>query len=230
MAQREVPVTPPRPAFETLPAAVASEQLEHARRAAIRPWSTPRKRPPSNKPAHNRADIRPGMRCDRLTVIGFSHKNARGDRIFNVRCDCGIEKTVRSFALTGKNPTRSCGCLRKEMQAAAIKIPNDGAAINLIFNAYRKNASIRGLSFELTWNDVDRLVRQPCHYCGDPGGNQTQHRRVGFRHNGIDRVANEIGYRLSNVVPCCKRCNRAKAKQAKGDFIEWARNVARRNP
>ena len=40
-------------------------------------------------------------------------------------------------------------------------------------------------------------------------------------YNGLDRVDNSRGYEPSNVVPCCRRCNRAKDDMSSQEFMKW---------
>jgi hypothetical protein len=51
--------------------------------------------------------------------------------------------------------------------------------------------------FIMEREDVERLVRLPCFYCGHvtPGG------------GGVDRVDSRVGYQPDNCVPCCAECN-----------------------
>lgn len=46
-----------------------------------------------------------------------------------------------------------------------------------------------------------KLLSRPCHYCRGPLN------RTG---TGLDRVDSNIGYMVSNVVPCCAACNQIK--------------------
>jgi len=52
-----------------------------------------------------------GLIFGRLRVIGSALPNRQGSACSRVRCECGTEKTVKSFDLT-RGFTRSCGCLR----------------------------------------------------------------------------------------------------------------------
>ena len=40
-----------------------------------------------------------------------------------------------------------------------------------------------------------------CHYCGD---------KITKGGTGLDRIDSSIGYRIDNIVTCCKVCNAAK--------------------
>jgi hypothetical protein len=54
----------------------------------------------------------------RLTVIKRAGSNKEGKALWLVKCDCGKTKTVTGKALRDpKRPTRSCGCLQKEIAA-----------------------------------------------------------------------------------------------------------------
>lgn len=54
-----------------------------------------------------------GQRFGRLVVLARDHDRAGSGAYWHCRCDCGGEKSVRSYALrTGA--TQSCGCLKRE--------------------------------------------------------------------------------------------------------------------
>jgi len=83
----------------------------------------------------------------------------------------------------------------------------------------RNQAKSRGYDWEITEKFAAELVQDNCSYCGsspDP-------------LNGIDRIDNTIGYEESNVVSCCRRCNRAKDVMTVDDFVSWATRVAEFN-
>ena len=44
-------------------------------------------------------------------------------------------------------------------------------------------------------------------------------KRIYVFYNGIDRVDNNRGYEIENVVPCCTSCNSAKMDLSKEDFL-----------
>ena len=45
-----------------------------------------------------------------------------------------------------------------------------------------------------------------------------------YIYNGIDRIDSDKGYKIGNVVSCCKQCNYAKGKQSQPNFIEWIKS------
>lgn len=76
------------------------------------------------------------------------------------------------------------------------------------FQLGKAGAKKRGISWELTLEQYRVLILQnKCHYC-DSNLSETG--------CGLDRTNNNLGYILSNVVPCCGRCN-----DMKGQFLTY---------
>jgi len=50
-----------------------------------------------------------GQKFSKLLVISDSRAGRDGKSVCDVRCDCGVEKEVRTAVLLNGN-TRSCGC------------------------------------------------------------------------------------------------------------------------
>ena len=140
-------------------------------------------------------------------------------------CDCGNETVVTAGALRAKY-TRSCGCARREPRPNyRQKAFESGlAARNTVFRAYRREAQKRGLAWELTDEQFDRLTSEDCHYCGCPPSQVKPglgRHSSDFIYNGIDRMDNRLGYFAGNVVPCCYFCNHAKRDLPYDEFITW---------
>jgi SOS response regulatory protein OraA/RecX len=60
----------------------------------------------------------------------------------------------------------------------------------------RKNDRKYGREFNLTLEFVETLFKQPCSYCGTTKIVPSP-----------DRIDNDKGHTIENVVPCCRRCN-----------------------
>lgn len=80
-----------------------------------------------------------------------------------------------------------------------------------VWQIYRHNAAKRRLCFDLTIDEVARLVRSPCVFCGNVP--------LDTQRNGIDRVDSTLGYFRNNVQPCCKTCNRMKQRLEDREFL-----------
>jgi hypothetical protein len=169
--------------------------------------------------------VHPGDKFGRLLVLGYDHNDLRSRRHYLVRCDCGTEKTVQGTLLRTGN-TKSCGCHAREMKKAT-RIPNDRGVINHIILQYRRHAKDRDITWTLSFDEVEALVRSPCHYCGQLAGNLKKTKNhEGFAHNGIDRLDSAKPYVVGNVVACCGQCNRAKGVMSEAEFIGWAKRIA----
>jgi hypothetical protein len=78
-------------------------------------------------------------------------------------------------------------------------------------------AKERHISFNLTPEQFKNLWQAPCYYCGSE-----------IKTIGIDRINNNEGYILNNVVSCCKICNFMKGKLSKKVFIINCKKIAKR--
>jgi hypothetical protein len=83
------------------------------------------------------------------------------------------------------------------------------------------------LEFSLSKAFFRKLVKSPCHYCGQQNTQRTSsHRRNGsFYHIGVDRKDNTKGYTIKNSLPCCKICNRAKSAMTYRQFKNWIKKL-----
>lgn len=174
----------------------------------------------------------PLKKYGRLTPIKFDHIGKRYRSYFLFRCDCGNEKILKTDPVLSGN-TKSCGCLSKEVKRHSGKrrggkrLPNNAGIINHIYSVYKYNSKDKGAHFFLNREEFEIIIKQECHYCGNPAGNckKTKNLPDGFKYNGIDRVNPRDPYIKENVVPCCWMCNKAKGITPYLDFILWARKV-----
>ena len=88
---------------------------------------------------------------------------------------------------------------------------------NHFYKNYKNNSKYFKRRFELSYDEFLEFWQKPCFYCGDK-----------IETIGLDRMNNEIGYKKSNIVSCCKRCNFAKGyKLSKKEFINLAVKIAK---
>lgn len=184
--------------------------------------------PKGNRWHFNPHDI-VGRKFGKLTVVRRMYeRRAGGNRqkvyqYYECLCDCGEAKIVRRDGLL-RGTTRSCGCLRKFI------LPPGQALINQRFCNYSTWARRRDYEFSLTREQFGRIVILDCHYCG--ASPSIHLKRPGIyrgevRINGIDRVDNNLGYTLDNIVPCCKRCNKMKQTYTETEFKAGAASIVR---
>jgi len=85
-----------------------------------------------------------------------------------------------------------------------------------VFKQYQYKAKQRGLSFRLTLNEFEKIIRNPCSYCGEDG-----------EPRGLDRVDNTLAYHAWNVVASCSECNFMKRAMNKHRFMNRAIKIAK---
>lgn len=72
---------------------------------------------------------------------------------------------------------------------------------NSLMGGYRTTDRKKGIEFNITRQVTMSLLSQPCIYCGD----------LRLWNMGIDRIDNNLGHIIGNVVPCCYECNTARS-------------------
>lgn len=157
----------------------------------------------------------------RLTVI----RKIQEENLWLCQCSCGNQTKLHSSALTRKRYTQSCGCFRSEKLSNRNKVEKrykDNLAARLaVCHEYRRSAYRRNKLWELSNEFVINLIDKPCRYCGTIGSMRMCVATGECYHNGIDRIDNDKGYTVDNVVSCCKQCNMAKNVFTEKEFIEW---------
>lgn len=152
--------------------------------------------------------------------------------IWECLCDCGNKTRVRRTALGVS--VNSCGCLHIDTTRNTGRnnkgkrgLPFGVAAKNKLFDKYKRQAGLRGLSFELSMEQFEKLTQGECYYCGTPPYQTTKEKGSNgqYTYSGIDRVDNNEGYVFSNCVSCCGVCNKAKMIMTEDEFADWVVRV-----
>jgi hypothetical protein len=93
------------------------------------------------------------------------------------------------------------------------------------------DARKRGLEWDLSDDELERLVKGDCHYCGAPPRLRTFNGgKYATLMNGIDRIDSSLGYYEGNCLSCCPDCNRAKMALGYEEFLELVNRIAQRHP
>ena len=158
-----------------------------------------------------------------------------GKSWFEVKCECGVIKKIRGTSL--KNGiSKSCGICVKRVKKTLL---GDSAKWSL-YILTQKSASKRNKFFNLSLEEFLRITGSACYYCGCKWSSEYPNMKYttkrpslegqyklngSYKHNGIDRLDNEIGYVSDNCVACCKTCNIAKNTMSVEDFKGWIKNV-----
>ena len=153
-------------------------------------------------------------------VLTGTHRYER----WKCRCDC--ENIVLVTGKQLKRGQRSCGCHVFNGQFRKHKTDEDVNISKIVYH-YKRGATARNYEWALTLDQAKSLLLSSCGYCGGPPSRvfraypDTSTTTVG----GIDRIDNLQGYIPSNVLPCCKVCNRAKLDAPFDEFLQWLHRV-----
>ena len=106
-------------------------------------------------------------------------------------------------------------------------LPKGRAAFNAVLYQMKRRAIKRGIEWGMTTEQVQRLTKQNCFYCGHPPSHSKKHPNYNgeYVYNGLDRVDNNKGYMPGNVVPCCRVCNRMKGTMGVEDFVDHIERI-----
>jgi len=171
-------------------------------------------------------------RLERLTIVEYvgirqiSPNSNRKRGHWKCVCDCG--KTVilpRSSLTRLKGGNKSCGC----HQGNYDKLDSGEASFNWLYYGYKKGATRRNLSFNISKEFFRKLTKGTCYYCGIQP-TQVIHlptHNGGYTYNGVDRIDNNKGYEFNNVVTCCRDCNNAKRGMTVEQFIKWIERISK---
>jgi hypothetical protein len=144
------------------------------------------------------------------------------DRIFNdkgyINTNCEPCCTFCNFIKRENNNDQFYGMSEHILQNLNL-ISSTGKSNPLLFknhNAcnlkiYKRRADARSLSFELSDNEFEVIKSFDCYLCGKINTNS--------HTNGIDRIDNDSGYKIGNVLSCCYDCNMFKWTCNIGEFI-----------
>jgi hypothetical protein len=122
-------------------------------------------------------------------------------------CYCG--KDFAPFKTSHGKESHACPSCRENQQKQDTKRGFRGRNFKkevaknqaMHFKQHFNNAVKRSLPFEITFDEFNAFVGEPCYFCG--------HKAEG-ESNGIDRYDNSKGYIKENCRPCCEECNRIK--------------------
>ena len=97
----------------------------------------------------------------------------------------------------------------------------------------KAGAKRKHIDWALSDDEVMRLMKQNCYYCGTiPTPSKNKRYLAGslngdFPSNGLDRVDSQRGYTSDNVVPCCSSCNFMKRAMTISKFKQKVSKIYR---
>lgn len=107
------------------------------------------------------------------------------------------------------------------------KSKDNSPVIRKLLYKYQLSAEKRGYSFDIDYSFFTYLTQQNCYYCGtEPSGREFSKSGHEYIFNGLDRLDNNKGYSVENVVPCCKVCNAMKSNTSYDQFVKQIQTIA----
>lgn len=165
-----------------------------------------------------------GTRIGKVRVTAYDPKKC----YYTFQCDCGIKFTgtvttcnqkLKQVSELGNTGCKMCANKLRRSLISKEKY------YRAVYHDYKRGALQRGYSFELSMEDCIPLFEGNCHYCGSAKSNSIKIGRLVITYNGIDRMENDQGYSLENVVSCCKKCNFAKNRYNYAEFIKHVEKI-----
>ena len=126
----------------------------------------------------------------------FREQTYRGYKSFKNKCKkCeSKERMARPYYPLSEEQKRKKNIRLNEYQKKKRRNPDNAAKIILVDS--RSADKKKGIENNLTENAIAELIVNGCYYCGDKTTRMT-----------LDRVDNNIGHVLDNILPACHRCN-----------------------
>jgi 5-methylcytosine-specific restriction endonuclease McrA len=163
-------------------------------------------------------------RYGHLVVIERANNDLFNNAMWLCRCDCGNYILTQGSSLR-RGKVKSCG--NRYIHKTGKKRSGNAPLLHL-FRMYKNRAKKKNMVFSIPLEDFKKLIAKDCFYCGSkPSIHYAYHRTryttgIGTDEfvfgNGLDRINSRKGYSLSNCVPCCVICNRAKQNMSIEDF------------
>jgi hypothetical protein len=99
-----------------------------------------------------------------------------------------------------------------------------------VYRKYKERALRKQIPFKISEKTFEKLTSKDCYLCGSkPTGyylhNKNKWKTDPFIYNGLDRINPKKGYVLSNVRPCCFKCNRMKTDTPLLEFLSHISKV-----
>lgn len=171
----------------------------------------------------------------KLTVLNKWRSVQSKSGLYNIEwfceCSCGNKKWLKGSNLRA-NRVHSCGCLRRENPNWGQKpIEKDSKYFfKNWFNIWERKSTLAGKIFTLTLEELDLIYEKQkglCFYTGEELILANSARNCMKETNiSIDRIDNDKGYELDNIVLCSKMVNISRNTYTQQEFITMCRCVA----
>lgn len=163
-----------------------------------------------------------------------STKKCSYKRMCRYECSCGRTGTVGLSKIVNyekKGKTNTCpACAYRNRPQSTKRFPIEKRLYDLSITSRCKLSKGR-IENKLSLKDFTKMIAKNCHYCGAAPEKKDRLRDSTYAEteylyaNGIDRIDSNGHYEMDNIVPCCKKCNVAKATMDTREFLDHIKRV-----
>lgn len=157
-----------------------------------------------------------------LTIIDYLPYDGSRVRL-SVKCDCGNIFTTPSHLFGTTKTCRKCYDSQKGSKHPSYK--GTKHISQTYFSQVKLNAHKRHLKFDLTIDDLDKLIQSQNFKCYLSGMEIS----INDKTASLDRIDSSKGYIKNNVAWCHKDINRIKSNFSNEYFIDICTNVYKTN-
>lgn len=165
---------------------------------------------------------------DLIYINSKKNNQAAYFKRFKCICTCGREVVVQGRKLIQyerkRKVNRCYACAYQSRPQSTLRTTPTERLYNLTIKNRCEKSDGRIIN-KLSVLDFGKLISKDCYYCGSSPvlKNYIRSNKYAIEEdlyaNGIDRVDNNIGYEIDNIVPCCKRCNTSKNDMTQEEFL-----------
>lgn len=111
---------------------------------------------------------------------------------------------MRQYYLNNRYKTIAASKARRKERPDIRKswLKENGNKPKVRFDKAKHDAGRRNKEWDLTFEQYEALIKNNCDYC-----NESIAKEKGV---GLDRLDNDKGYKVNNVVACCSKCNNSR--------------------
>lgn len=167
-----------------------------------------------------------------LKIVG-THPTCQS-KMWECKCDCGKIFSTLGVSLR-KGETKSCGCLKKEINQKIGKESRCWRGYEEIskkfFNRIKSNASARNISFNLKIEEIWNLFLKQEKKCAISGIELSfSPKSTGTLCTAsLDRIDSKKGYVIDNVQWVHKKINIMKKDMSDKEFFNWIKLIYLKN-
>lgn len=160
--------------------------------------------------------------------VNFLHteKSKKNEKLWDCDCECGNKRFLTGWDLTSKRYS-SCGCYRNDCISNR-KFEGYEKIRATYFNIIRRGAEYRGLSFNVTIEEIWDLFKKQGEKCALTGKKLeiqrlNKHRKA--QTASLDRIDSTKGYEKDNIQWVHKDINRFKNSFSEQHFLEMVKEI-----